>query len=381
MRVALLTNFIPPYRIPLFEQLRSRVDELKVFISTPMERGRDWNPAWGDLPVTVQRTLTWHQVVRHPAGFSGRNALHFPIDTLSQLERFRPDVVITGELGLRSLLALLHCLRRPKTGLVLWATLSERTESATGHMRRLLRRWLVSRPAVMLVNGASGARYIVGLGVPPERIIQMPYSVDLKAFRGIPTRSPECAHRMLHVGQLIERKGVIQFLEALAQYAAKNPCRLEVWLAGEGPLRSTIELASYPPNLHVRLLGHVEYNQLAQIYLECGILAFPTLSDEWGMVVNEAMAMGLPVLGSVHAQAVEELIEDGGTGWVFDAAVTSSTQRAIERAMTADPEILDAMRARAMAAVSWIAPERMADRMIDACRLALCLRQGGNGSA
>ena len=48
-----------------------------------------------------------------------------------------------------------------------------------------------------------------------------------------------------------------------------------------------------------------------------GVLVFPTLADEWGLVVNEALAAGVPVLGSLYSQAVEELVRDGENGWTF----------------------------------------------------------------
>ncbi len=337
-----------------------------------MEQGRSWQPNWSDLPVTVQRTLTWQLAARHPGGFMERNAIHFPMDTLAQLDLFHPDVVITGELGLRSLLASLHCLRRHGTGLVIWATLSERSEAGRGRVRHLVRRWLVSRADAVIVNGSSGERYVANLGVPSERIVQMPCSMDLHAFGGIPTRPADSAYRLLHVGQLIERKGAIPFLEAMARHAAANSARqLEIWFAGDGPLRPAVETASWPANLHIRLLGHVPYSELREIYAQCGIQAFPTLSDEWGMVVNEALAAGLPVLGSIHSQAVEELVREGINGWLFDPSDPNSLDRAIERAMVTPVATLDLMRAHAIATVADITPDRMADRMIEACRLAL----------
>jgi glycosyltransferase involved in cell wall biosynthesis len=372
MRIALITNFIPPYRVPLFKQLRSHVDELRIFISTPMEQDRYWEPTWGDLPVTVLQTLTWHKIVRHTAGFTERNAVHLPIDTLAHLDRFGPDLVIGG-FTLADLLASLHCLRRPETGLLGWVTVSERSEASRGSLRKLLRRYIVSRFDAVIVNGASGARYMVGLGMAPDRIIRIPQAVDIAAFRGTRTRPPECAHRLLHVGQLIERKGLIQFIQALAQHASTESSQLEVCFAGDGPLRPAIE--SIPPsaNLHIRILGHVPYDDLPDVYRRSGILAFPTLSDGWGFVVNEAMAAGLPVLGSTNAQAVEELVQDGVNGWTFDPVDPRGMGCAIQRALATPTQALDAMRAAAMATVDLITPERMAEQMIEACRLVLRL--------
>jgi glycosyltransferase involved in cell wall biosynthesis len=215
-------------------------------------------------------------------------------------------------------------------------------------------------------------RYIASLGARLEIIVQMPYSIDIGAFRGVAIRPLDSAYRLLHSGQLIERKGVMPFLHAMARHAAAHPDRrLEIWFVGDGPLRAAIETVTLPPNLHIQLLGHLPYNKLPDLYAQCGIQAFPTLSDEWGIVVNEAMAAGLPVLGSIHSQAVEELVRDDVTGWLFDPSVPLSLDHAIERAMRTPPTLLDLMRARAIATVADFTPARMADRMVEACNLAL----------
>ena len=67
-KVVLLVNMIPPYRLPVFEALAQRVGQLLVWISTPMEPDRQWQPEWGLLNVEVQRSLTLRQSTQHPHG-------------------------------------------------------------------------------------------------------------------------------------------------------------------------------------------------------------------------------------------------------------------------------------------------------------------------
>ena len=74
---------------------------------------------------------------------------------------------------------------------------------------------------------------------------------------------------------------------------------MNLWVVGTGCLGDSLERYTFPSNVTVRFLGAVPYGNLPNVYAECGLLVFPTLSDEWGMVVNEAMAAGLPVLGSL----------------------------------------------------------------------------------
>src|SRR5439155_15489869 len=85
VRLALLTNFIPPYRVPLFRELQARLGEFRVLISTPMERDRSWQPEWAGLAVTVQRTVTITRHHAHPHGVAELRPLHVPYDTLWRL--------------------------------------------------------------------------------------------------------------------------------------------------------------------------------------------------------------------------------------------------------------------------------------------------------
>ncbi len=370
MRVALLTNFVAPYRVPLFQALAQRVGTLRIFVSTRMEANRDWPASWEDLDVVVQRTLTLGRTWRHPDGFSERVALHLPYDTRAELTRFRPDALITGEFGLRSLSALGYA-RREHCPALLWATVSERTEAGRGAVRHLLRRHLLRRVDGVIVNGESGARYIRRFGVPEDRIFRVQQPVAVSTFDAAPgTRAPGDAWTLLSVGQLTERKGLTLLLAAAARWADRHPHRrLRLVIAGMGPLRPALETARRPPNMELSLLSSLPYHEMPAVYARAGILAFPSLADEWGLVVNEALASGLPVLGSVHAQAVEELVQEGRTGWLFRPEQPEAFDRALERALDTPAGVLEGMRQAARARISTLTPESAADRIAAALRL------------
>ena len=93
--VALLSNFLAPYRIELMSELAARFEKLSILLSSPMESDRDWKPEWGDLPVHIQRNLSISVRVRHPQ-FADRTIIQIPYDTVPQLARRRPDVVVAA---------------------------------------------------------------------------------------------------------------------------------------------------------------------------------------------------------------------------------------------------------------------------------------------
>lgn len=377
MRVALLMNFVAPYRVPLFERLQDLVGELQVMISTPMESDRAWVPDWGSLDVVVQRNVTLRPTTTDLFGFRRNLQIHIPYDTLPRLLRYRPDVVISAELGPRTLQALAYKVLRPRTPFVVWCLLSEHSERGWGRVRHAVRRAIMRRADAVLVNGESGARYIARFGVPDGRIVRINQPVDVARFAAVPRTRPDGAvSRLLHVGFLTERKGVVPFAERLISWARRNPSRmLEIWWLGDGAQRHVLEELAWPDNLRPVFLGNKPYEEVPGIYAQCDLLVFPTLLDEWGLVVNEAMAAGLPVLGSIYSQAVEELVAEGGTGWMFDPIDDASAELALDRALSAAPALLAEMRAQARRRIAGLTPDTAARRIADAVRLLAGTRQ------
>jgi glycosyltransferase involved in cell wall biosynthesis len=372
-RIALLTNFIPPYRLPLFKALSERVSDLQIYISTPMEPNRSWSPNWESLKVQVQRTLTLKRIWRHPSGFNEPIYFHLPFDTLPKLQKFRPDVIISAELGIRSFQAALYHSFHPRSRLILWATLSEHTEQGRGWLRLWLRHWLLPRANAILVNGKSGTRYIKRFGIPDLKIILIGQTPQTEKFAGMPLeRLTTNSIRLLAVGRLIERKGLLPFLQVLSQWAEAHPNqKVEFVCAGDGPLDEALLKQKLPSNLKLLLLGNINYPDIPAIYAGADILAFPTLADEWGLVVNEALAAGLPVLGSLYSQAVEEMVEDVKTGWTFRPDHEDEMSRAIDCALSVKPECLAEMRVAARARAFMITPDTMAEKIVRAIELVL----------
>lgn len=367
-KVCLLTNIIPPYYRPVFEHLRELVCNLQILVSAPMEPNRNWSPDWGDLPVTVQKCWTYTTHWRHEQGFSDKLWRHIPYDTLPYLLRKRPDVVISIQLGFRTLQAALYRKLFPKSHLVIWTGLSEHTEKGLARWRILLRKTLLDAADAVLVNGSSGRNYLLSLGVPLEKIFPEPYCADISSHLALPLeREASVARRLLYVGQLTGRKGLQPFLLVLSDWLREHPLEsCDFWIAGDGPLRAELEKFPVPSQLRLRFLGSIPYEKLPDLYALGGIFAFPTLADEWGVVVNEALATGLPILGSVYSQAVEELVQDGLNGWTFRPDHRDEMYAALERAMTATEEQLDEMRGACRECIRSLSPAYGAECFRDA---------------
>jgi glycosyltransferase involved in cell wall biosynthesis len=327
-----------------------------------MESNRPWKVDWQGLDVVAQRTYTAKGIWRHPRGFSEPLAVHIPIDTLRQLERFSPDVVISAEMGARTLFAILFRTFRPASRLIIWAEAAESTETGRGLARYLARKTFVRNADAFLAVGASSVKYLARLGAPPPHIFQIAYTTNNSCFAVSPlTRPPRLARRLLFCGQFVERKGLLPFLQNLSRWAEDHPERsVEFALAGDGPLRERLSRIPLSRNVKLEFLGVFQYDELPKIYASAGVFVLPTLADTWAVAVNEALLSGLPVLGSVYAQAVGELIEDGQNGWLFKPDNAEDSYRAINRMMTTPLAGLDAMRARGRASALRHSPASVA---------------------
>lgn len=367
-KILILTNLIPPYWYPILEAFQESVGDLQILLSTAMEPNRHWKPRWGSLSVSVQKALTFRKTWRHEQGFSEEVFVHLPYDTLPILWRGRPDVVISAQLGFRTIQAALYRKLHPKSKLIVWTAISEQTEKGLSFIRTLQRRLLLRSADAVLADGASGVRYLMQLGVPRSKIFLLYYHIELSDFLSLPLERPiATAKRLIYFGQLVERKGLKPFLVVLAKWLDLHPGQsAEFWIVGDGPLRQQLEMLVLPKSLTLRFFGNVEYHELPRFYAQGGILAFPTLADEWGVVVNEALASGMPVLGSLYSQAVEELVKDGVSGWTFHPDRPDEVFRAVDRAFGTPAEELDKMRQAGREGLAHVSVESGVDCLLQA---------------
>ena len=119
-------------------------------------------------------------------------------------------------------------------------------------------------------------------------------------------------------------------------------------------------------NLHMEVHGRTSQEALAAFYERADISVLPTLGDEWGVVVNESLSAGRPVLGSVHSQAVTELIREGLNGWTWDPEEEGALHHALTRVFATSVEELTAMSAECRQSVTELSPRAVASRVLQA---------------
>lgn len=158
-------------------------------------------------------------------------------------------------------------------------------------------------------------------GIPEEHIIVAPYGVDNKAFRPW-EKDYVNGLKVLFVGEINQRKGIYQILEAAKQLHCEG---VEFNLVGTGTELAPELYKPYEP--YVNFLGRISFEKLQEIYGTSHIFIFPSMGEGFGLVIPEALSSGLPVIASRNC-AGPDLIKDGFNGFIIDAG---STQQLIEK--------------------------------------------------
>jgi glycosyltransferase involved in cell wall biosynthesis len=366
LKVAVLTHVLTPHRAPLIQNVARQFTGLRVFVSSPWDEPHKFSLAKSDMDVVVQKSINWAHRFRNAHGYPDVSYINLPYDTWNQLERFSPDVIISTECGVRSILSTLYRIAHPEVTLIVWAHVTEHTEATRGRLRQSVRRWILKHTDAVFVNGRSGDSYIRSLGFE-GLTFSVPYTIDSSLFERERYEPDPHVRRLLFTGQLIKRKGLGVFCRILSRWCEQHPARRIFFrMVGDGPERAEIEAIRTPANLTLEIFGGISQDGLAPHYDQADIYAFPSLGDEWGVVVNEAMIAGLPVLGSTCSGAIDELVVEGETGWLFSPYDEEEIYQALERSLNAGTETLVAMSDRAKATIAQIAPPRVATTVVRA---------------
>lgn len=196
--------------------------------------------------------------------------------------------------------------------------------------KRLFYPYLFRIPAKVLPGGRRQTEYLRHYGVSNGRLVTAHMTVDvaeiMRCSDEMRAQGDKPALRRkfglsesqtvyIFVGRLETYKGIGSLLEA---FGAVTQTRSDVALliVGDGCERMQVEAAARENNF-VKYAGRLEPDDVIQAYVCADIALVPSTFEPWGLVVNEAMAVGLPVIASDRVGCVDDLVRHGETGLVF----------------------------------------------------------------
>jgi glycosyltransferase involved in cell wall biosynthesis len=186
---------------------------------------------------------------------------------------------------------------------------------------RLLRPFIrgLWRDADATVAVSNGLREYASETVPDLRIEVIPNAIELSVFTPPRQRQHNGPVRLLFVGRFNAFKNVEMLLETVSQLKKSGVDNFELQLVGEGERRANLERSVVEKGLtkHVRFLGWVDRKSLVELYRQADVFVTATLWEGMPNTVLEAMACGLPVVGT-RASGLAELVRDGVNGYLVD---------------------------------------------------------------
>lgn len=326
-RLAIVMNMLAPYWVDVFERLAELGWQIRVIVGLEKEPSCQYDmnevrPNRFSVKLCASHLLDLNRL----PGKSGY--MHVPYGLWREFQAWKPDVIITSELGLRTVIGKLYG-RRHGVPVIPWVCLSPHTERNNSRIREIFRRWLIKGAPAVCTNMSEATRYLTGtLGVPSARIFQTPYTVEVEKYNGRVEafRSGSAALRkelglsgvvFLYVGQMTFRKGLAELARGIGILSSSNRSRCSfLFIGGELPLH--VREALDQGCIRYAGIPFVQPGELPRYYAAADVFVFPSLEDEWGIVLNEAAAAGIPLIASRYASATTELVRHGHNGFVFD---------------------------------------------------------------
>lgn len=318
-KIIILHNIISPYKTLLFNELYKLCNDIKILYMAEKESNREWEIKKDELKFPYE--IMFKEVL------DDVSPLTIAIETWKRLNTLNPDVLIMCGYSYVSYWAGLFWAKKNKKKIILWSASNEDDHKRVFY-KEFIKSFFVRRCDAYSVYGKRSRDYLIKLGAKEDKIFIVGTNTDndfyynetmkwrkerstlVKNF-GIPERN------FLYIGRFSHEKNILRLLDAYRDLKCGEEWGLI--LLGSGPQKEEIEryIEAYQIK-NVFMPGFKQKEEIPQYLAVSDVLVLPSVSEPWGLVVNEAMACGLPVLVSHRCGCVPELVHPGINGYMFD---------------------------------------------------------------
>ncbi len=374
-RIAILFSNYGPYhlaRLRSFHQHCSKIGWEVVGIELArQEVEHAWKTSVEGLPFKVVSALEKQQLQQ--ANFS--QLLQRLYAVLSQV---KPQIlVIAGYAKPTMLAALLWSLCNQKPAVLFSVT--KQDDAPRYWWLETIKKWIVKRYKAALVGGQPHKDYLIELGMSAEAIF-LGYNVVGNEFyhpskiRSLPV--PLYRSYFLAINLFVPKKNILFLISSYAGYRqAAGTHAWDLVLCGDGELRPQIEkhITELALQDHIHLPGFLQQDELLPYFAHAQYFVHASIQEQWGLVVNEAMAAGLPVLVSNRCGCFDDLVIEGVNGFGFDPE--NAPQLTALMLKMSSPEVnLKAMGSASLEHIQNFSPDYFAQGLMQAVNYALAHR-------
>ena len=299
--IVLITNVPAPYREKLHELIAQRFHHnYTVIYCAEIEADREWEFNLGNYKKIFLSKYN-------------KDTVHNNRRIWGELKKINPDVVITDGFYPTMLYGFSWCILNNKKHLVFTdGTLKSEIQLSIIH--KLVRKIVFSRTQAFIGVSEGSRELYKSYDIKNDRFFRSYLCVDNSQF--IKTPFAEKKYELMFSARFIELKLPFFFIE-IARQVKETLGYCRVLLLGSGVLKEEILRKLDEYGIEYDYPGFVENKSLPEYYAKAKIFLFPTQNDTWGVVVNEAMAAGLPVITCENAGVAHDLVIHEQTGYIL----------------------------------------------------------------
>lgn len=334
MKITWVTRSFLDYRIPIYKEINRLTDNQLTVIYysdvVPERCQEKLKQVLGNRAIGLTGELRVGGQKSNNQSFANKGGLRIPLQPglVRMVRQTQPELLISdgffqwtyAPLLINSLFGVSHIMLYERTS---------HTERNASRLRINARKFASRFIDLIGCNGIETHKYLKSINIPEEKLFIGNMAADSEALASeakqiskqevtsFKSEKNISGAIFLYIGQLIERKGIHQMLDAWKVFSdeIENPTLV---LIGGGNQKEELREKIQENNINnVHLLGRVDYSEVSKYYKAADIFLISTLEDNWSLVVPEAMSCGLPIASSKYNGCWPELVKPEN-GWVFD---------------------------------------------------------------
>lgn len=361
LRVSVVSNELPPYRIPFFQALDCMPGVvLQVLFCTRREPNRLW-----ELPALDFGHIFLRENIITVRG----RYIHSNPGVIPALRKFAPDVLVTGGFNPTHLYTFAYAMakRLPHVAMTDGTDISEQGLS---RLHRVVRRIVYARSRAFVSASEGGRRLYESYGIPAESCFKSCLCIDNDAFSP-GDQEPRKEYDFLFCGRIEPVKNPRFAFDVALATARRLGRTVSILFIGAGVQEDDLKAraAQHADLVRAEFLGFTAHDVLPSLYRSARLFLFPSLWDPWGVVANEACAAGLPVLVSPEPGVANELVVDGRNGFVCKLEVAAWAERAV--LLLTQPAVWQRFSRHSLEVVKDYTYANAAAGLLAACRYAI----------
>ena len=340
-RVLFITNYPSPYRVRFFDELGKNMD-VTVLFADRIEDKKHRNASWY---VAGEGNFRAVQLEKKIATV-GSNALC--VDVIGWVKQ-NFDHIIVGGYSNPTIIWAMAYMRLHK--IPFWMEVDGGLIRQEKKHKFLVKKRLVTLADKWLSTGPNTTKYLVHYGAKKDKVAEYPFSslAQGEMLTKMVSREEKAALKLalgiteekavLTIGQFIHRKG----FDVLLKAAGEVDAGVGIYIVGGVPTQEYLKLRDERMLQNIHFLDFQPKERLKLLYKAADLFVLPTREDIWGLVINEAMAYGLPVITTDRCVAGLDLVEDGVNGYIVPVGDEKALAEKMNLALRADLQAMGAV--------------------------------------